>query len=42
MRHLMRFDVTGASLDYSPGWPALHGLDGVVTIDGAHLSVEAP
>lgn len=41
MRHLMRFDVAGASLDYSPGWPALHGLDGVVTIDGAHLSVEA-
>lgn len=41
LRQLMRFELQGAGLDYSPGWPALRDLDGVVTIDGRHLRVEA-
>lgn len=41
LRQLMRFELQGASLDYSPGWPVLHALDGVVTIDGRHLHVDA-
>jgi len=39
-RQLMRFEMKDAALDYSPGWPALRGLDGVVTIDGRQLRVE--
>lgn len=41
LRQLMRFELNNAGLDYSPGWPALQALNGVVTIDGRHLRVEA-
>ena len=41
LRQLMRFELAGATLDYSPGWPALNALDGVDTIDGRHLHVDA-
>jgi len=41
LRQLMRFELKEAGLDYSLGWPALSALDGVVTIDGRHLRVEA-
>lgn len=40
MRQLMRFEVSGTTLDYLPGWPALQKLDGVVTIDGRSLNVD--
>lgn len=40
MRQLMRFELQGATLAYSPGWPALRDLDGVVTIDGRQLRIE--
>lgn len=41
LRQVMRFELSDAALDYQPGWPALRALDGVVTIDGRHLRVEA-
>lgn len=41
LRQVMRFELRNAGLDYQPGWPALRALDGVVTIDGRHLRVEA-
>lgn len=40
LRQLMRFELKGATLDYSPGWPALRNLDGVLTIDGRQLRVD--
>lgn len=40
LRQLMRFEMRGATLDYSPGWPVLRDLDGVLTIDGRQLRVE--
>lgn len=37
----MQLHVSGASLDYVPGWPALHQLDGTVSILGTTLDVVA-